>query len=985
MLNRYPIAGCFKRHPLEEFAHRPTAAAWEYHGGMYWFRAADFFRRNWRAIEQNWTGTETAPGILYRPEEGGRIFPERQIGLKKAMYHESDMKKAEMEFAEFSRPRPEPQPVQAATPTTGFAPIRVRHLCYVILPVSRNGIWQRNLDQLIPHLPLFNGRKRIAILTGSAGRLFSFRGCPIMAKNSIGNLSVIISASTSGLSAALKRSQSIVSGFAASVNRAASAASASLSAIGKGVNFANPLSGLIPSFEGLKTAGVAALGGLSVYSVKLAADAEQTSAAFETMLGSASEANRMVSDIKRIASETPFASKELLDASRQLLAYGTAADQIVPSLRLIGDISSGVSQPHGDLVYLYCTLQTQGRAYTKDIQQFAGRGIGVYEELAKVLKVDREEVGKLVEEGKVGFREGGRFSSAMAKQSQTLAGLFESLKDNAVLTLEEIGKVLIEEFDLKGLTRQATEWTKDLKNRVNELRPLFREVADWSKAIGNALSVGFRSAWIAAEGFVTGINAAFDLTTKAMNLKDYLKGLTFDFKAARDVGVNFAEGVATGIGSLMDSIEEAVHGVKRLYVGQLEPDAKQFAIKTKLEGNGPAEEAKKQAEAIQQYFAEAQRRQEFIARTGAVMPREERTKHRIAANLLDFVNVDDAVMREKLAEKVQIADAGAANKIRAISKEMAIYQERIVSLTKALEDPKLKNNPTLTDQLKLDLTEVTKLQGQIASIQADVQRPLLKKAEKTMEMQLAGMDEEIRSVRLKRDAEPPRIGKNVEKIGRSFEGLRNLNAKSDLAKMLGQRVAFGDVAAKVLRFNVAFKFKNAWADMQRWFDSHTLKAPIQTASDEQREMARQLLANTKSPRESFKDEMKKLDQLIDVRAFSSSGLGANLLGGNLIDLRQQEGARVIGLEAARKFQELRESLGDRGPKLSGAFTKGSTQAASVEAQFAVAGSGKPDNQREIIAVLREGERKHERETTSLEAIARMLEKVAKNFGGVAPQ
>jgi hypothetical protein len=184
---------------------------------------------------------------------------------------------------------------------------------------------------------------------------------------------------------------------------------------------------------------------------------------------------------------------------------------------------------------------------------------------------------------------------------------------------------------------------------------------------------------------------------------------------------------------------------------------------------------------------------------------------------------------------------------------------------------------------------------------------------------------------------------------------------------------------------VAFEFKNAWADMQRWLDSHTLKAPVQTASAEQKELARQLMTNTKSPLEAFKDEMKKLDQLLDVRAFSSSGLGANLLGGNLIDLKQQEGARVVGLEAARRFQELRESLGDRGPKLSGAFTKGSTQAASIEAQFSQAGSGKPDNQREIIAVLREVERKHERETTSLEAIARMLEKVAKNFGGVAPQ
>ena len=48
-----------------------------------------------------------------------------------------------------------------------FEPIKVRHLAYVLLPISGNGVWQRNLDQVIPHLPKFNGRLRIGILTKS--------------------------------------------------------------------------------------------------------------------------------------------------------------------------------------------------------------------------------------------------------------------------------------------------------------------------------------------------------------------------------------------------------------------------------------------------------------------------------------------------------------------------------------------------------------------------------------------------------------------------------------------------------------------------------------------------------------------------------------------------------------------------------------------------------------------------------------------------
>ena len=43
--------------------------------------------------------------------------------------------------------------------------------------------------------------------------------------------------------------------------------------------------------------------------------------------------------------------------------------------------------------------------FTVDIRQFAGRGIPIYEELAKVLGVTKDEVSNLVTEGKVGFAE----------------------------------------------------------------------------------------------------------------------------------------------------------------------------------------------------------------------------------------------------------------------------------------------------------------------------------------------------------------------------------------------------------------------------------------------------------------------------------------------------------------------------------------------------------------------------------------------------
>ena len=75
-----------------------------------------------------------------------------------------------------------------------------------------------------------------------------------------------------------------------------------------------------------------------------------------------------------------------------MLAYSSTVDNVVDELVMLGNVASGVGAPLQDIAYLYGTLRTQGRAFTVDIRQFAGRGIPIYEELAKVLGVTKDEV-----------------------------------------------------------------------------------------------------------------------------------------------------------------------------------------------------------------------------------------------------------------------------------------------------------------------------------------------------------------------------------------------------------------------------------------------------------------------------------------------------------------------------------------------------------------------------------------------------------------
>lgn len=220
--------------------------------------------------------------------------------------------------------------------------------------------------------------------------------------------------------------------------------------------------------------------GMAGAAIKAAADQEQLQIAFTTMLGSAEKATKLMGEINQFSAATPFQSNEVQESAKMLLAFGVSADDTIDTLRRLGDLSAGVGAPLKDLAYLFGTSRTQGRLFAADINQFTSRGIPIIEALAETMGVAQNEVKGLVEEGKVGFPEmqaaigyltdeGGKFSGLMAAQSQSMAGLFSTLKDNIELSAAAIGKTLVEQFDLKGKLEAVLGWTDTLKTAVLDL------------------------------------------------------------------------------------------------------------------------------------------------------------------------------------------------------------------------------------------------------------------------------------------------------------------------------------------------------------------------------------------------------------------------------------------------------------------------------------------------------------------------------------
>lgn len=178
---------------------------------------------------------------------------------------------------------------------------------------------------------------------------------------------------------------------------------------------------------------------------------QQIEIALETILGNEREAATLMNQLRDTAAKTPFDMKGIANGAKQLLAYGEDAATVNETLIKLGNIAAGLSQPLGDLVYLYGTTMTQGRLYTQDFNQFVGRGIPMIKELAEYFGVAESEVRGLVEAGKVGFpevqavissltEEGGMFFNLMEKQSTSVIGKISNLGDAWDAALDKMGE-----------------------------------------------------------------------------------------------------------------------------------------------------------------------------------------------------------------------------------------------------------------------------------------------------------------------------------------------------------------------------------------------------------------------------------------------------------------------------------------------------------------------------------------------------------------
>jgi len=214
---------------------------------------------------------------------------------------------------------------------------------------------------------------------------------------------------------------------------------------------------------------------------KVRGEFQEIEVSLETILNSKPKADKLMSQVVEYAATTRFNLTDVAQGAKQLLAYGFEAEKIIENFRMLGDVAAGLSIPIGDLVYLYGTLNTQGRAYTRDILQFTTRGIPIIEGLAKQLGVAEDRIQGMVESGQIGFpvvekafkamtSEGGKFYDLTDKLSNLIPVQASNFADAWDKALNKMGK------STEGLISGSIKMATDLVNNYEEIGEVILEL-----------------------------------------------------------------------------------------------------------------------------------------------------------------------------------------------------------------------------------------------------------------------------------------------------------------------------------------------------------------------------------------------------------------------------------------------------------------------------------------------------------------------------
>lgn len=167
---------------------------------------------------------------------------------------------------------------------------------------------------------------------------------------------------------------------------------------------------------------------------------EQLEVSFSTLLGSQTQANALLQEIREYGTVTPYDTEGLAQAARLMLSYGMATNKVMPTLRMLGDISMGDKEKLQSLTLAFSQMSASGRVCKEDLNQMVNAGFNPLQIIAEQTGKSIGELNDEVSAGKISVNqieqafisatsEGGKFHGMVDNMSNTLSGKIAQMSD----------------------------------------------------------------------------------------------------------------------------------------------------------------------------------------------------------------------------------------------------------------------------------------------------------------------------------------------------------------------------------------------------------------------------------------------------------------------------------------------------------------------------------------------------------------------------
>lgn len=172
--------------------------------------------------------------------------------------------------------------------------------------------------------------------------------------------------------------------------------------------------------------------------VSVRAEIQALEVSFRTLLGSQQASAELMRQMKEFAAATPLQLGDLAKGAQTMLGFNVNAEEIMPMLKAIGDISMGDAQKFQSLTLAFSQMQSVGKLMGQDLLQMINAG---FSPLAVMADKTGKSIGELKEEMSAGAisaemvkqafidatSEGGQFFGMLSGQGDTVKGALAQL------------------------------------------------------------------------------------------------------------------------------------------------------------------------------------------------------------------------------------------------------------------------------------------------------------------------------------------------------------------------------------------------------------------------------------------------------------------------------------------------------------------------------------------------------------------------------